>query len=362
MKYVFSLLIVFHGLVHFMGFAKAFNMGELEELTKEVTKPMGTLWFFTGVLFIISSIFYLLKRDFWPIMAIMAVVVSQILVFIFWKDAKFGSIANAIILIMGILAWASNTFEGSYHRDVSKSFEMSPIIPELVTDEDLAHLPGPVQRYLYQAGVVGKPKVQNFKITFEGRMRDREKDWFTFTSEQHNFIQEPTRFFFMKAKVRGLSTVGYHFYKNGKASMLIRLVSLFPVVKIDGPDLLKTETVTFFNDLCLFAPAALIDDRIQWDAINEQSTKAIFTNNGTTISAILYFDGSGQLVDFVSKDRQDISQMKTFPFSTPIKSYGEINGHKLPIEAEAVWHYPDGGFTYGEFRLKTIGYNLDGPR
>ena len=90
-------------------------------------------------------------------------------------------------------------------------------------------------------------------------MRDREKDWFAFTSEQHNFIPEPTRLFFMKAKVKGLPTVGYHSYQDGKARMLIKLASLFPVVKIDGPEMFPTETVTFFNDLCLFAPAALMD-------------------------------------------------------------------------------------------------------
>jgi len=61
---------------------------------------------------------------------------------------------------------------------------------------------------------------------FEGEMRDKGKDWFRFTSEQYNFFDSPTRLFFMKAKVSGLPTHGYHSYKENRARMLIKLLSL----------------------------------------------------------------------------------------------------------------------------------------
>lgn len=40
----------------------------------------------------------------------------------------------------------------------------------------------------------------------------------------------------------------------------------------------KTETVTLFNDMCLMAPATLIDRRIQWQEIDRNSVKATFIN------------------------------------------------------------------------------------
>jgi hypothetical protein len=49
--------------------------------------------------------------------------------------------------------------------------------------------------------------------------------------------------------------------------------------------------------------------------------------------------------------------MKSYPFSTPVHAYKNINGLNLMSEADAVWHYPDGEFTYGRFRLKDIKYN-----
>jgi hypothetical protein len=161
----------------------------------------------------------------------------------------------------------------------------------------------------------------------------------------------------MKAKVKGLPTIGYHSYKDGNAGMLIKLLSLFPLVHINGQELYRTETVTFFNDLCLFAPAGLIDDRITWEEIDEVSAKATFTTNGAEISAVLYFNQRGQLVNFISEDRISIAEMKTFPFSTPVKNYQNINGYYLPTYGEAVWHYPNGKFVYGKFKVKEILYN-----
>ncbi len=118
--------------------------------------------------------------------------------------------------------------------------------------------------------------------------------------------------------------------------------------------------MTFFNDLCLFAPAGLIDRRITWEPIDPHTARATFTTRGTSISAELYFNDQGQLVNFVSEDRIAIDEMKTFPFSTPVKDYQKINGLNLPTYGEAVWHYPDGAFVYGKFRLQGVEYNQGG--
>jgi hypothetical protein len=352
------MLFLGHGLIHLLGFAKAFHFTKIEQLTKDISKPLGVLWLMTGMLFIISSALQLLKKDYWPFLTIVAVVLSQVLIFIFWKDAKFGTLANIIIFLVATVSWAGHSFQNTYKKDIVASFDSATDAFEVINEKDLEHLPEPVQNYLNYVGVVGKPKVNNFRIVFEGEMRDKGKDWFAFTSEQYNFIESPTRLFFMKAKVSGLPTYGYHKYMSQGASMLIKLLSLLPVAKIDNPKMFPTETVTFFNDLCLFAPAALIDKRIEWRTIDDLSAEAAFTTNGTTISAMLQFNKEGQLINFISNDRYAVSDMKRFPFSTPVRDYKEVNGYRLPTIGEAVWHYPDGEFVYGKFHLKSIEYNV----
>ena len=260
-------------------------------------------------------------------------------------------------LLVG-LGWRLNNLENSYKKDLEIALNATGFTEEIIIQKDLDALPTIIQKYLNYVGALGKPVVKNVKIVFEGVMRDQGKDWFGFTSEQYNFFDHPTRLFFMKAKIKGLPVSGYHAYNEEQASMIVKVLSLFPVVHIKGEELYPTETVTFFNDLCMFVPTALIDKRIQWETLDTQSVKATFTNNNTSISAILYFNETGQLVNFISNDRYSVSKMKAFPFSTPTNNYKNINGYNLPTYGEAIWHYPEGEFVYGKFQLQSIEYNV----
>jgi hypothetical protein len=54
---------------------------------------------------------FLLKKDWWWIIAVPALVLSQILIIMSWQDAKFGTIANVVILASIILSsgiWSFN--------------------------------------------------------------------------------------------------------------------------------------------------------------------------------------------------------------------------------------------------------------
>jgi len=355
MRILFLIIIVLHGLIHLLGFAKAFDFGAITQLSKEISKPLGVLWLTAFLLLLSSAILFFLKKEEWWIIGIIAVIISQILIFSTWNDAKFGTIANIIILVAIILNYGSYRFEKSYQKDVKENLQRTNILTtDLLIESDLLPLPEPVQHYLKYAGVVNKPKPKNMRIVFEGQMREKGKDFFPFTCEQYNSFDEPTRLFFMKAKMKGFTVPGYHKYSNTTALMDIRLFGFFPVVKKAGKDMDQAETVTLFNDMCLMAPATLIDKRITWQAIDSNSAKATFTNHSITISAILYFNEKGQLIDFISNDR-DVNH---YPFSTPVSNYKNINGTNIMTYGETIWHYPDGKFVYGKFNLKEVEYNV----
>jgi hypothetical protein len=48
-------------------------------------------------------------------------------------------------------------------------------------------------------------------------------------------------------------------------------------------------------------------------------------------------------------------------WSTPIGDYRVIDGRRQPTRGDAVYAYPDGPFAYGEFRLRSIEYDVPGP-
>jgi hypothetical protein len=202
--------------------------------------------------------------------------------------------------------------------------------------------------------------VNNFKIEFKGKIRkDEQSEWMPFTSEQYNFMETPTRLFFMKAVMKGLPVTGYHRYKNGDAYMDIRLLSLFKVQYQDGDAMDKAETVTFFNDMCCMAPATLIDKRISWQETSEKVVKATFTNNGIAITADLFFNEAGELVNFKSNDRYNADTGTVLPWATPLRDYKDVNGYKLAGYAETIYTYPDRDLCYGTFEVSSIKYNCN---
>ena len=140
--------------------------------------------------------------------------------------------------------------------------------------------------------------------------------------------------------------------------MEIKPFGMIPAVDLKGGPLDKTETVTLFNDLCLFAPAALTYPNVRWEAIDEASARAFYTVNGITIQAALFFNDKGQLVNFISDDRMDVTHNTQLRFSTPVYEYTTIQGLNLCKYGEGVWHYPEGEFAYGRFRLKEVRYNV----
>ena len=301
----------------------------------------------------------------WTLLSIVAVSISQYLIFTSWKDARWGSLINTVILAAAIISYGTLRFNSIFKNEVRINLAKSYIQPDSILSEfDLVDLPELVQKYIRYSGAVGKPKVRNFKVEFSGQIRRNDKsEWMPFTSQQYNFLATSTRLFFMNAVMRDLPVSGFHSFRDGQATMDIRLLSLFKVQYQSGKEMGIAETVTFFNDMCCMAPATLIDKRIQWLETGDQYVKAQFTNNGISISARLYFNDKGELINFISNDRyaqQENNTMKQLPWSTPLKDYKDFNSHKLPSHAEAIYTYQQGSMLYGTFALRNIEYNCKG--
>ncbi len=361
MKRFLLILIVFHGLIHIAGFSKAFNLEHVNIIIQNVSKIFGFFWLAAAILFFITALLLFLNKKIWLVFSLLAVALSQYLVFAYWQDAWFGTVANAIILLGTIGSFISWNFSNKYKREVTRYLKQNNSIAEVLLNEaDIQNLPEPVKKYLHYCGVLNKPKVKNFKVEFSGQIRkDSQSEWMPFTSEQYNFVQASTRLFFMNATMKHMPVAGFHCFENGKAFMDIRLLSFFKVQYQSGKEMNISETVTFFNDMCCMAPAALIDTRIQWLETNGNKVKACFTDNNISITAWLYFKENGELINFISDDRFATvnKEMKRFPWSTPLTDYKEFNGHMLASYADAKYHYPDGEFTYGNFKAENIRYN-----
>ena len=101
--YIFAIILFVHGIIHLMGYSRSFHFSEVKNMSQPIAKPIGLLWFAACILFVLAGIFYLTDKASWWILAISGLVISQIVIFTSWKDAKFGTIAN--ILIIAFIIW-----------------------------------------------------------------------------------------------------------------------------------------------------------------------------------------------------------------------------------------------------------------
>ena len=244
----------------------------------------------------------------------------------------------------------------------SRLADLTPATPGAALSEaDLAHLPKPVQRYLHRAGAVGKPPVTMVHTIFDATLYSAPGcAELTGPAPQVDIIDPPRRLFFMTTRMNGLPVAVLHDYQPEAATMRARAARLVNVVDISGPDLARTETVTFLNDLCVFAPSALVRPEFDWTPVDDSHASVTFTAGPHTVSATLVFDQEGDLVDFASDDRGELQPdgtLKVQRWTTPLSDYQEFEARRVATRGDAIWHREEGPFTYGRFAIRSVTFN-----
>jgi uncharacterized protein DUF6544 len=351
MRWLAGAFLAVHGLIHLMGFAKGFGM--------------ALVWLVAALVMLATAVMLLIGARGWWLVGACALMLSQAVIVSSWRDAWAGTIANVVLLVAVVYGSGTEgpwSFRARFERDVAQRLGQ-PIEMPVVTEHDVAHLPEPVKRYLRAAGVVGRPRVVNYQVHFTGRIRSGpDTPWMPFEARQQSFAERPGRFFLMHARMYGLPVEAFHRLTDGHAAMQVKLAGTIPIADARGDAMDRSEAVTLFNDMCILAPATLIDRHIEWESVDGRTARARFRNGAHTISATLFFAEDGVLSNFVSDDRSRASSDgRTFTrlrFSTPVASYRNFGPARLATHGEARWTLPEGEFTYGEFDLQQVAYNV----
>jgi hypothetical protein len=366
MKTGFAIILALHGLVHLAGFAKAWGW-QRAPLSTSISRPLGLVWLAAGGLFFFAAVLLLLGVRVYWLPGVLALLLSQVLIATAFAEAKWGSLVNVVLLLPLTISLASDlrdragtSFAASYAVESRQRLARARLSSAVLTPEDLNPLPTAVRRYLEVSGVVGKPRVTSFRATLRGRIRPSPTSgWLDFEAEQHNFVAERTRLFLMHARQWGVPFEVWHRYADGRASMQVRLASLIDLMDARGPEMNQGETVTLFNDMCLLAPATLIEPGTRFREIDAHRVAAEFTHAGNSVHAVLSFAEDGTLANFQSDDRYLSSDGKSYAkyrWSTPVLAYRELGGRRIPWRARASWAMPEGEFTYVELEVVNVEY------
>jgi hypothetical protein len=363
-KTLFTVVFVLHGALHLLGVVKAVTPDAVPQLKASIGPASGVLWLAACVaLWASAVVLHTAPARFWTV-AFAALLLSQTAIVLAWPDARFGTLANLVLAIpvaIALLDLRPSSFSSTYRREVASRLGASETA-KLVADADLEALPPLVQTYLRRSRVVGQPRVRNFHMRFHGQLKNgRDGAWMDVSGKQFNSLADRSRIFLVHASMRGLPFEALHVYSNATATMRVRVASLFEVVDAHGPQMNQSETVTLFNDMCLLAPGSLIGARVAWKDVDARTLRATFENGGITISADLTFDDAGDLVGFLSNDRYQSADGKTyqqFPWWTPMSNYKRFGNARIAATGEALWKEPGGDFSYARFVIDDIRYNV----
>ena len=235
-------------------------------------------------------------------------------------------------------------------RDAAR-LETPPAPGTVITEEDLAELPGSVRRYLRFMGVIGRPAVTSFRAHPQGRFRLRPGQSFVPAEMwQYNIVCPIARLFWMRIDLAGgaLPMVGRDSYLEGHGRMLGKLLDIVVVADGQGEPFDVGELTTWLNDAVLLAPSMLLAARATFVELDDRSFVVSLSDAGRTVTARVLLDERGAVVDFETDDRY--ADLPGGPvrtrWSTPITGWRMVEGRQLPTGGSAVWHLPEGDFTY----------------
>lgn len=278
----------------------------------------------------------------------------------------FTALAVLVVVVLSggalyaLLTYGPGSLYAQYRAEVEGRRAAVPLA--LVTEADLAPLPPPVARYLRRVGVVGQPRVRDVYAKMTGRIRAAaDAPWMPFTAEQHNVADPPARLFYMEATRGGVPVKVFHRFVDGAATMRVKVLSLFTMADGKGDEITRAETVTLLNDMCLLAPAMLLDPQLVWEPVDKRTARVAYTLGKNTVRAELGFNTQDELVEFVSDDRSmsspDGRSSTPMRWTTPIDRYAEFGLFHLMAHGAAFWHPDAGGFAYIEMEMTHIAFN-----
>ncbi len=363
MIYIFTLIVILHAFIHILGFIKGFELKEINQLTLPISKKAGIIWLITSLLFLTFMACYLLNFRYTWTIGFLAVALSQILIVLYWHDAKFGSIPNFIILCVSIVLFGQFNFEAMIQKELSALLHRDFSSDNRVLQEkDINTLPFPVKQWLKTSGSVGKPFIKVGKVIQKAEMKTEpdQENWIHAVATQYTIIDKPTFIWSVIARVNSLVYFhGRDKYENGSGEMLIKLNSLITIVKERGEKLDEATLQRFLGEMIWF-PSLAVNPYIRWEAIDDTTAKATISYHNTTASGTFYFNPDGECVRFSTyRFKGNEPEAKRYEWVVNVEDYALYGGIKVPSKMSATWKLEHQDWTWLKVRITDIKYNTE---
>ena len=223
------------------------------------------------------------------------------------------------------------------------------------TLEPLARL----RAFLLPGGEDAARRVRCVRLKEKGEMRfGPESRWIAFTSEeridagQSGFVWEAR---FRTARV--MPTIVVDAYEQGRGRLVAKIGGV-RVMESRGPDADRGELQRYLSSVAICPPMLVAHPTLVWTVVYPQmlQLRDSADSSGTTVN---YEIGEDGLPICCRADRPRIvgKQAVLTPWSAAGLEFRERDGLRVATHLEAVWHLPEGGFTY--FRSQVTSFTVE---
>ena len=222
---------------------------------------------------------------------------------------------------------------------------------------DADDLPEPVRRWLAHAIAPGTALRTTVELHMHGEIRLGA--WRPFTAVQRlavgdGFVWAAT------ARLLGVPVVGFDRYTREAGEMRWRVLGLVPVMSADGDDVTRSAAGRHAGELLLAAPAAGLDPRVRWRAVDANVAIARICVGRDSHEVRLGVGQDGRLTEIAMRrwGNPDGDGFGDHAFGASLDGEVCFGGFTIPRHVTAGWHYGTDRWTDGQF----IRYTIDDAR
>jgi hypothetical protein len=369
-KILLLLLLALHGLIHLLGAARCWGWARIPQLTGRSLWPMGWLpdwvqgmaWGLAASLLLLGAALLLADTRTWPWLAAVGIVLSQLLVLAYWPEAKWGTLANVLLLLpvaagLGEARMERETEQYAYHL-LHKHQEQALAT---VSAAELATLPPCVQHWLNAAGVTGHPRVRSAYLVQRGRMRLKpDASWMPYEARQLTTTSVPSVLWNARVQMLpGVQLLGRDYYTQAKGHMYIRLLGLLPVADARGPYIDQGSQLRYLAEMA-FYPTEALQPYLRWEQLNDSTARVYMTQGTEECHADFIFNAQNELCRITGpRYYEEQGKWTKRLWQIDLEGVQQADGLRVPERATLSWQLPEGLFTWAEMTITQLQYNVD---
>jgi hypothetical protein len=215
------------------------------------------------------------------------------------------------------------------------------------TQDMVATLPPPVERYFLHAITLGTPLANSVELKMQGSFKLGDK-WVPMQASE---ILSSKGLVWKAAVGKGLlQFFGSDYYANGTGGVQFSLWGILPVANSHTPDTARSAIGRLAGELIWLPSALLPQQGVNWKAIDDNTIEANLKINDESITLNLVIDSHGKplKISFLRWGNQTEDGHHTYiPFGGEILAERTFAGFTIPSQLRLGWWF--GSDKYAEF-------------